>query len=341
MDERREEAKVETPSDQAQELTCPRCGYDQSGEIARWTDSCPVEGLCTECGLRFGWFDVYFPTRRLAATFENAERRLARAWVRTVHDSIATPRLFKRLKMHHPIAVGRLMVYAAILCAVPSLLNLVCTLNADVLNVAWGWFLIDFGWGGPHRTMYVESIVQKYIPWSIKRDPFLERIVLALVPVIEPSMATRRDHTLYPVDGVLFIAMWFLFTPLCFPILRQTLRRVRVRVAHIGRLGVYAATGLVLAVSLQILLDWLIQSDESQYFSGNGEILSQLSENSRLAVGLCAVWQIWFWSWAGHRYLRLPRAVPIAIAMTLVGGLASLAVVTSIFGWRILHAIPL
>ena len=34
---------------------CPRCGYDLSGEIATWTEACPVRGLCTECGLEFAW----------------------------------------------------------------------------------------------------------------------------------------------------------------------------------------------------------------------------------------------------------------------------------------------
>jgi hypothetical protein len=282
---------------------------------------------------------VYFPTRRLAATFETAQRGLAKAWLRTIWECIATPRLFKRLKMQHPIAVGRLMVYVAILCVVPSLLNLVCTLNADVFNTAKAWFLVDVGWGYAQHRWYLESIVQPLIPGPVRGVPFVERLTLALVPVVERSMQTGLDHTIYPVDGVVCIGMWFAFTPACFPILRQTLRRVQVRVAHIGRLSVYALTGLVVAITAQIAFDWLMMSDERGYFSGEGELLSLLSERSRLAVALCFVWQVWFWSWAGHRYLRLPRAIPIAITMTVIGGLASLALVTSIFGWEILRGL--
>ena len=36
-------------------VTCPLCGYDQRGVIASWTDSCPLEGTCSECGHVFQW----------------------------------------------------------------------------------------------------------------------------------------------------------------------------------------------------------------------------------------------------------------------------------------------
>lgn len=43
---------------------CPRCGYDQSGGVAAWTDRCPVEGRCPECGTGFGWADLFDPSRQ-------------------------------------------------------------------------------------------------------------------------------------------------------------------------------------------------------------------------------------------------------------------------------------
>lgn len=42
---------------------CPKCGYDQSGEIATWESQCPMEGRCPECGLEFEWADVMDPSR--------------------------------------------------------------------------------------------------------------------------------------------------------------------------------------------------------------------------------------------------------------------------------------
>lgn len=38
--------------------TCPRCGYDLSGQAASWEDACDVHGTCPECGLSFHWGDL-------------------------------------------------------------------------------------------------------------------------------------------------------------------------------------------------------------------------------------------------------------------------------------------
>jgi len=34
---------------------CPHCGYDLSGGAAAWGESCPLEGVCSECGRRIRW----------------------------------------------------------------------------------------------------------------------------------------------------------------------------------------------------------------------------------------------------------------------------------------------
>lgn len=62
------------------EPTCPRCGYDQSGEVAAWTDRCPTEGLCPECGTRFFWADLFDPARQnIRWLVEHAETFRGRA----------------------------------------------------------------------------------------------------------------------------------------------------------------------------------------------------------------------------------------------------------------------
>jgi hypothetical protein len=57
---------------------CPRCGYDQTGVIASWEQAeplvCPLDGVCSECGLEFPWVDVMRPERqRIAGLYEHAQ----------------------------------------------------------------------------------------------------------------------------------------------------------------------------------------------------------------------------------------------------------------------------
>ena len=50
-------------SEPAIAVSCPRCGYDQRGVIAQWTDTCDLDGRCTECGLAFEWARVLNPKK--------------------------------------------------------------------------------------------------------------------------------------------------------------------------------------------------------------------------------------------------------------------------------------
>lgn len=63
--------------------TCPRCAYDQSGEVAAWADRCPVRGTCPECGTEFGWADLFDPSRQSLRWFTEHAPTLPRAVART------------------------------------------------------------------------------------------------------------------------------------------------------------------------------------------------------------------------------------------------------------------
>ncbi len=91
--------------------SCPRCGYDQSGEAAAWESSCPVNGTCPECGHGFAWADLFDPSRQdLAWSVESGETRWARLrktpgtavrmalpWVYWSRVGVGTPLRLKRL----------------------------------------------------------------------------------------------------------------------------------------------------------------------------------------------------------------------------------------------------
>ena len=42
---------------------CPRCGYELRGIVDSWTESCPLLGVCSECGLEFKWSEVFCPDK--------------------------------------------------------------------------------------------------------------------------------------------------------------------------------------------------------------------------------------------------------------------------------------
>lgn len=85
---------------------CPRCGYDQSGAIAVWSDRWPLKALCPECG-------IASPTGALfslgpAWSFEHARRRLVWCWLRTTLIALLPGRLWSELRPEHPIVRRRL-----------------------------------------------------------------------------------------------------------------------------------------------------------------------------------------------------------------------------------------
>ena len=42
-------------------VECPRCGYALRGTVVAWTDTCPLDGRCAECGLPFAWREILNP----------------------------------------------------------------------------------------------------------------------------------------------------------------------------------------------------------------------------------------------------------------------------------------
>src|ERR1044071_7810451 len=94
--------------------TCPRCDYDLAGMIASWTDSCPMEARCSECGLLFRTAHVLSPTLLGPAwSFEHGPRVMAGRWVRTSRVALFPARLCRELRIDHRLRLPRLLLYMA------------------------------------------------------------------------------------------------------------------------------------------------------------------------------------------------------------------------------------
>src|SRR5436190_16859703 len=108
------------PEHSSSAIRCPRCGYDQRGIMATWSDSCPLNGTCTECGLQFSWSEAIHPEKSeplWCVEFVPLRRRVPVACVWTFVRSFWPWRFWSRLRMSQPIRWGRLALYDSALIA--------------------------------------------------------------------------------------------------------------------------------------------------------------------------------------------------------------------------------
>ncbi|MEX0876943.1 MAG: hypothetical protein WD114_05750 [Phycisphaerales bacterium] len=127
---------------------CPKCGYDQSGEIATWEERCPLEGVCPECGLAFAWADVFDPSRvHLPWYVEHAERKrdMLRRTPGTFWLLILPNRFWKRVTVGSPIYVGRLWSYVGgVMLAVYLGTSLIAIGSSAFRNFRWNQLYTSF-----------------------------------------------------------------------------------------------------------------------------------------------------------------------------------------------------
>lgn len=96
---------------------CPRCGYDVRGVIDTWSDSCPLLGTCSECGLEYQWSQVLHPEKYeplWCVEFLGAGP-MWRSAIKTYRRSFLPWRFWQELKMEHDVRWRRLLAYVLLL----------------------------------------------------------------------------------------------------------------------------------------------------------------------------------------------------------------------------------
>jgi hypothetical protein len=111
----------------SQEVTCPRCEYDLSS-TASWTQACPLEGVCSECGTCFRWSDLLAASTPPPDWSPESPRR----WfvLSSLHAAALACRagaLWKAVSIRHNVRPARLLSHAALwgICAHFALVSLV------------------------------------------------------------------------------------------------------------------------------------------------------------------------------------------------------------------------
>src|SRR3954470_8488072 len=99
--------------------TCPRCGYDLSGQYSAIEEdaNAAATGIalvarCSECGLDFDWADIFNPYRvKVRGFIEHADRRLLAAAWRTWLLALRPSRFWRRVKIEFEPRPRRILLW--------------------------------------------------------------------------------------------------------------------------------------------------------------------------------------------------------------------------------------
>ncbi len=308
----------------AQDTRCPRCDYDQQGEIARWESAvpqcCPLIGRCTECGLDFQWRLVMRPELQVPSWFvEFAEwRRIFRASILTGLMS-AMPWIFwRRVRMEHPIRWARLL----------------CTVSVLIFSA-----IILTHLASQDRSPIVAELL------NLVLDQFDGQTFMGIT--LEPSFGvrlnTRALHQMWPY-GIPSITQFLSTTdvvvllsgvlmPAMFLLLPVTLRQCRVRPSHVLRVMLYVTPWIMLVSNPLMSVVARVLNALNWKFGGSlpidlGWIVTTFDERLAIVViPACGVWLLLGWGFACARYLRLPRPWAVAASLAAISTMASVLIV--------------
>lgn len=267
---------------------CPRCGYDQSGVVESWKESCPLTGVCSECGLEFVWRDVLSEDpQRPRWLFEHAQQVwLLRAAIH-IFLCMRPGALWRRVELAHAVNTPRLIGLALLLpvglyfgLGIERAVGLI--ISSALSPIAPGsWFT--------------------YQPLD---DPGLWKECLLLV--FWPFGRSGPGMTFAPpawVGGMLLAAPLALM-PLELLLLRESLRSAKVRFAHVLRASIYfAATTAVVWIVTDTAFCTVGWLDRLGFITAGRNASMEAAIFGAIAV--VAVFTAWWWRCWVTLHLRM------------------------------------
>jgi hypothetical protein len=302
------------PASRPRPALCPHCGYDQAGVVLSWKESCPLRGVCAECGRVIEYGPLLgakaYPPRW---SFEHGQRPGIARFMATSVLCFRPRRLWGELMPEHGVRPWRLVIFAAmwlwlgyvadVLVATGVLLTgqgprMGLSLSREILNTL-----------RPYRMMWVPTGTNS---WSgVTGRPLTG---LTLLPVVLLALLAARlnrsQHNVFPVSG-----------------------------AHIWRALVYS---LPLAISLYFVLlgatigmEMAVQLQES--------VLDRAVFMLYCFVMLSAPALLaWWWTVFASEHMRLPetggpggwavRGTMMMRLIAIMGGVVGMVVLLALFG---------
>jgi hypothetical protein len=285
--------------------------------------------VCSECGLAFWWADVFRPGGYLPAwSFEHAPHCRLRTLLTTAFRA-ATPWLFwKRLRLDHPVAAGRLLTFAGVMILLShAIIAALAVWCAEAIRILRARF------PGPHPSP--RPVFQGLWPYR-GRSPAMKGLMF--------------DYWI----GWAVAAM--VIVPLMLLLLRQTMGRQQIRRQHVLRGAAYSltplpilclvfvgaaamrlgtgASGMLFRVGGRLGVDpW------NPYLARIDRMVRPLLDRPWLAAVVAAVWLVVFWISFSKWYLRLPRPVTTTLVLLGAAWLVAMVVVGMWPGSRLLPVV--
>ena len=308
---------------------CPRCGYNQSGIVATWTEACPLEGVCSKCGSAFAWHDAFHPPELMSPRHvEHCPRRkiVSAAW-RTWTWTILPWKFWQRVGLQNELRPKRLLAWF-----------LIVILGSHLLTAMVG--IVAMG-----IMRHEELAAIRQIGFDILR-PDIWIVHSLIVP-----MGSYYTGSMAVIVGLRFNAEhWSLGANLALavsvtmPIVLTALgrfnervaipRKVLVRATVFGFAWMLVPICVRLLIEMEFLFGWMLPWSEENW---RGPVEEFLMANWHiLALGL-PVWAIVWWT-AMLRSVWPPQGrsalTATALSVTLFVGLVFTGFARPIeFGW--------
>lgn len=305
---------------QAHQPICPKCGYDQSGEIATWESQCPVQGICPECGLEFTWTEVFHPLiHDLSWYIEHARSIRSSLW-RTPGTlcRLGIPHVYWRsLNVKKRVSLFMLSVWCVLVCIGSHMLVAVAVGLEQWQESNWtaqplARYLNQNGVSGA-LAIYLNGLIQPLYEVTPNVRGYSRFIDLGFRKEWW-STESLMDAFFRPVGFQIgFIMLWMLVL-LAIP---QTRKLTKLRGVHIAR-------ALILSLTAMVFTFELFRLNEALHGLG-GYRTGITSYLYRLIVPMMIVWQIVFGGSAiaiGWRIRPWKLLVALGTLAGLLGGAA-------------------
>ncbi|MFA6043784.1 MAG: hypothetical protein WC718_02265 [Phycisphaerales bacterium] len=205
--------------------SCPRCGYDLTGEITRWVEACPLAGRCPECGTEFEWENIFHSERfELPWLVEHGPGGLdlVRRWSATFVRVLRPRQFWSQVRTTHTVSVWRAVTWLLLPCVVLHLISSALVVAASCVArrtpptwddaagallypaTAYDWTYngVEFYFVSP-RPVYVVMLMAGSLVWGL---------IFAALPWTRKLAKLRTAH----IARVWIYSMWWVVSLFAF-----------------------------------------------------------------------------------------------------------------------------